>query len=279
MESSSLPRPPSRPSQQPVVRHPIPVLPYPGAYKFGTWESVEDREEYRPGGFHPVLLGSRVGENDEYRIIHKLGYGGFATVWLARDSVADRYVALKIMKAEVSDVQVSKELVNIEKLRAAPPEQSGRQYVAMPLVLPVLGPRVTAKRVLETFDGQAKRNMARQAAEGLRFLHANGVGHGDFKPSNILLKLADLDDWTEEEVMERLGEPETDLIETSSGEPLGPAAPPYVVLPLETADLDPRFLQDQIMIIDFGESFDEKSPPEGLGTPIGYCSPELLFDD
>ena len=39
--------------------------------------------EYEPGGYHPVHLGDVFG--DAYRITHKFGHGGFATVWLARD--------------------------------------------------------------------------------------------------------------------------------------------------------------------------------------------------
>ena len=45
---------------------------------------AEDVEEYKPGGFHPLLLGARL-ENDRYEILHKLGFGAFGTVWLAKD--------------------------------------------------------------------------------------------------------------------------------------------------------------------------------------------------
>lgn len=43
-------------------------------------------ECYRPGGFHPVQLGDVLG--GRYEILCKLGYGGFATVWLAADSLS-----------------------------------------------------------------------------------------------------------------------------------------------------------------------------------------------
>ena len=39
---------------------------------------------YRPGGYHPVLLGD-VFNDDQYKVIRKLGEGSFSTVWLARD--------------------------------------------------------------------------------------------------------------------------------------------------------------------------------------------------
>src|SRR5215471_12673337 len=41
-------------------------------------------EEYRPGGYHPVELGD-VFEN-KYKVVRKLGYGSYSTVWLARDT-------------------------------------------------------------------------------------------------------------------------------------------------------------------------------------------------
>jgi hypothetical protein len=46
----------------------------------------EKISQYRPGGYHPVSLGDTIKEN-RYKIVHKLGWGGFSTVWLARDNL------------------------------------------------------------------------------------------------------------------------------------------------------------------------------------------------
>lgn len=48
----------------------------------------EDLENYEPGGFHPVHLGDVY--DDQYRVVHKLGFGGFSTVWLARNVLTNR---------------------------------------------------------------------------------------------------------------------------------------------------------------------------------------------
>jgi hypothetical protein len=42
----------------------------------------ENFENYRVGGFHPVLVGDVY---NKYKIIRKLGAGSFSTVWLAEN--------------------------------------------------------------------------------------------------------------------------------------------------------------------------------------------------
>jgi hypothetical protein len=46
----------------------------------------ERMQRYRTGGFHPVSLGDTFCEG-RYKVYHKLGWGGFSTVWLARDKM------------------------------------------------------------------------------------------------------------------------------------------------------------------------------------------------
>ncbi len=41
-------------------------------------DGVEDLETYVPGGFHPTHLGDELSDG-RYRIIHKLGFGGYST--------------------------------------------------------------------------------------------------------------------------------------------------------------------------------------------------------
>lgn len=66
----------------------------------------EDLEWYEPGWFHPVHLQD---EYDlRYSIVHKLGFGGFSTVWLARDSVGNEWVALKILASETSTTSTAR---------------------------------------------------------------------------------------------------------------------------------------------------------------------------
>lgn len=57
-------------------------------------DGVERLEKYKPGGYHPVMIGDIL--HGRYRIVDKLGYGGYSTIWLARDAHLEQYVAVKI---------------------------------------------------------------------------------------------------------------------------------------------------------------------------------------
>eukprot|EP00916_Digyalum_oweni_P024879 GHVL01041091.1.p1 GENE.GHVL01041091.1~~GHVL01041091.1.p1 ORF type:complete len:688 (+),score=119.73 GHVL01041091.1:54-2117(+) len=57
----------------------------------------EGAEGYRKGGYHPVNIGEMY--NNRYKIIQKLGWGHFSTVWLASDQKERCYVAIKFQKS------------------------------------------------------------------------------------------------------------------------------------------------------------------------------------
>lgn len=46
---------------------------------------AEPLHRYHRGGYHPVHLGDCLS-NGRYKVLHKLGWGGYSTVWAARDT-------------------------------------------------------------------------------------------------------------------------------------------------------------------------------------------------
>ena len=46
--------------------------------------TAEPLHRYRYGGYHPLELGDAL-KDGRYKILHKLGWGGYSTVWAARD--------------------------------------------------------------------------------------------------------------------------------------------------------------------------------------------------
>lgn len=157
----------------------------PRNYRFTRLDDVEDIEKYRPGGYHPVNLYDIL--NGKYKIVHKLGHGGFATVWLARDLQENRYVALKILIADApnKDLQF---LTYLQNHSADHPILASLQAVFTIcgsngshecLVFNVLGPsleRMTLSK--HQLSGPMIRNAARQIAQGVSHLHSTGICHG-----------------------------------------------------------------------------------------------------
>lgn len=101
----------------------------------------------------------------------------------------------------------------------------------------------------------------------------------DFTASNILHRISGLDGLTEAEVLRILGDPKQNKVLDKAGEPPSePTAPKYLVYPVRWGEVDSQYIANQACLIDFGESFEVSHPPEDLGTPGPYRSPELILD-
>lgn len=156
-------------------------------------DDVEDLEAYRPGGYHPVLLDDTYCEN-RYRVVHKLGFGSYSTVWLARDCLADKYVSLKILTAKSSEH--SREAQMLSHIATESKMHLGHRFVPSLceefiisgpngehkcLVSEILGP--TVLQIKESFQCDllpldiAKR-VTVQLALGLASVHLCGITHG-----------------------------------------------------------------------------------------------------
>ncbi|KAM7215388.1 Protein kinase-like domain containing protein [Rhypophila decipiens] len=256
---------------------------------------LEKIYDYETGGLHPVHLGDVLG--DAYSIIHKLGHGGFATVWLARDLKAQdttKYVALKIIRADSSRYDCPKLLLD-RRAGEIYHEGEGFKYLCFPLdrfqldgpngshlcfVCHVLGPRVSYG-VFRTSDDLDKilRGVCHGVTTAIASLHHQGICHGDIRPDNVLHQVTGFDGLPEEEILSILGEPRRNpVLDADDKENTMPTAPRYLVYPVGWDDVDTKFLLETPKLIDFGECFHISDPPEDVGTPGYYRSPELLLE-
>jgi serine/threonine-protein kinase SRPK3 len=107
----------------------------------------------------------------------------------------------------------------------------------------------------------------------------------DFRPTNILSRLENLDHPDEGEITSILGRPLSTQVLTLSGEPYGQqTAPQYLVYPIKWDDVqsDPsatRLIANEVTIIDFGGSYPMVDGQlQDLGIPQAYAPPEYLLD-
>ncbi|KAJ5551643.1 hypothetical protein N7535_000412 [Penicillium sp. DV-2018c] len=79
----------------------------------------ESIPNYEPGNFYPVRIGEVF--NRRYQVAGKLGYGSSATVWLCRDLLDHRYIALKIYTASktvIREIEIYNHLRTIKSSHA-----------------------------------------------------------------------------------------------------------------------------------------------------------------
>lgn len=166
-------------------------------YKLGQYtEDVEDLDGYCVGGYHPVSLGDIL--NGRYEIIHKLGFGSYAVVWLARDTLTATNVAVKILMADNGSLAESELLVELhrEDSHLDGCLRTGKEAVATILdEFEVSGPNglhrclvsAAAKSSLNdarewstrrVFQLSTARAIIAQLVQAVDFIHGQGVIHG-----------------------------------------------------------------------------------------------------
>ncbi|ATY58657.1 CMGC kinase [Cordyceps militaris] len=75
----------------------------------------EPIERYTDGIYYPICIGDVLA--DTYRIVHKLGWGGFSTVWMAHNIKSQKMVALKIGAVGLVSKLEDRELEMQRKIR------------------------------------------------------------------------------------------------------------------------------------------------------------------
>ena len=141
------------------------------------------------------LVGKELG--NRYEILEKIGEGGMATVYKAKDRLLNRYVAVKILKSEYSKDTLFVKRFKIEAQSAASlthpnivsvydvGEDNGVNYIVMELLEGDTLKDYIEKKGKLTLDETI--NLSIQIASALEAAHKSKIVHRDIKPQNIVL--------------------------------------------------------------------------------------------
>jgi Flp pilus assembly protein TadD/tRNA A-37 threonylcarbamoyl transferase component Bud32 len=135
----------------------------------------------------------------DWKVVDKLGRGGMGEVWLAEQRIVKTKVAIKLLRADVSnresDVQrFFNEAVAVSKIKHAGIVKifdvgfhESRAYLVMEMLD---GETLSARiRRMKRLGIAQVADLGRQIASVLEATHAAGVTHRDLKPDNIFIVL------------------------------------------------------------------------------------------
>lgn len=168
-------------------------------------EEFEDPRDYCYGGYHPVQVGDIF--NKRYKVLSKLGWGYFSTVWLCIDLRSGRHVAVKVLKSGAGFTQAGQDELTLLRCASGPTARNplkgrivqlldefklaGVNGIHICLVLELLGPDLRCWQMCFGNPGlslSCVKHVITQVLEGLEYLHSHcKIIHTDIKPENILL--------------------------------------------------------------------------------------------
>ncbi|KAI0424288.1 kinase domain-containing protein [Xylaria sp. FL1042] len=258
-------------------------------------EDVELIDNYEAGGYHPIHVGDRLGPEDRFAIVHKLGFGGRCTVWLAQDEAEGQYVALKVAVAANNHAQrefsIMRELegslgdrsASIAKLRAAfahTGPNGVHECLATNSGMCSLSESKLASDGVWLFDLAVSCKITAQLIQTTSFLHSRGIAHGDLHLGNVLLKHPWFSSMPISRLYNKYGEPVKENVVRLDGTPVSVHVPRYMVSPacLGKRCEDVTLADAEILLVDFGESWKPAETPRyTLNAPALYRPPEAIF--
>ena len=155
----------------------------------GTREATVDRTPRRASSLLPDLIG-------RFAVTKLIGRGGMGEVYLARDPIIDRMVAIKVIGSGLEDESGRHRL--LREARAAgrlhhsnivsvfeAGEYENRLFIAMEYVSGETLGSIIRRRAAVTL--RRRIEMIESACAGLAHAHRAGVVHLDIKPDNLMI--------------------------------------------------------------------------------------------
>ncbi|KAJ5918377.1 hypothetical protein N7454_010752 [Penicillium verhagenii] len=246
---------------------------------WGTYAASETTEL-----FYPVYIGELL--NGRYLVEHKLGHGGFSTVWMAHDFHDEKDVALKVLSLggyDTNETRIQTEILQHIQERshllvaldtfALPREDIATFHTIH--VLPLMGPTLSWN-VMQGMSMTTRMSAALQLLKALKALHEVGIVHRDLSDGNCMWGIQSLGGLSRAEKYEKLNRPLKMRI-------------PYVKPELwkkgelvRPAEIPTELRTDDIFLGDFGISTKLGDPTyeakPGFPPPL-YCSPDRLHNE
>ncbi|MGI8549783.1 MAG: serine/threonine-protein kinase [Dehalococcoidia bacterium] len=163
-------------------------------------------------------LGRLIGH---YRLVARLGSGGFATVYRAEDTRLGRQIAIKLLHPHLAlddafvqrfenEARASARLrhPHIVTIHGVGETEDGRPYLLMELLDGRSLSQIVAENVPIAMDRIV--DIISQLASALDYLHAEGLVHRDLKPANVMIDGAGNATLMDFGIVRSLGEAETE---------------------------------------------------------------------
>ena len=143
-----------------------------------------------------VTKGQKI--NDRYEIIQTIGEGGMANVYLARDVIIDRLVAIKVLRGDLAGDEKFVRRFQREALAASSldhhnivemydvGEDNGMYYIVMEYIQGKTLKQLIKKRGALTLSECI--DIMLQLTEGVNVAHSSYIIHRDLKPQNIMIQ-------------------------------------------------------------------------------------------
>lgn len=195
---------------------------------------------------YPLRAGDLMVER--YRLIDRIGVGGMAVIWRARDETLDRLVALKVLDPRLSGDERLRELARREAWAVARlnhPDVAGvhdfvrtstpdGQEIAVIVLQLVAGEPLADRIALGALPWREAVRIGARIAAVLEVAHRRGVVHRDITPDNVMVhgeQVTVLDFG----IAARIGEPDDDSTGASFGTPAYVAPERLDGMPAESA--------------------------------------------
>ncbi|KAL1717696.1 kinase-like domain-containing protein [Schizophyllum commune] len=223
---------------------------------------TEDVTCYRPQGYHPVKIGDVLASAlAQYRIMHKLGFGGYATVWLGQKLGTSRaFVALKVTTGWGQGTK----------------EVSGPNGIHAVLVTDIVVPLLKYALLSPRWRKVAAYGLVKALAQ----MHRADIVHGDLHLGNDGVANPQISALSQEEIMQELGDPDLTVILTVDPAKQTTSLPPYIVAPCDPAEFYLRTAGDadpQTKVFDFGNACKVGDPQPTWSCAVEACAPEVSF--